>query len=669
MRWSRRVHPIVLAAVVAFGILTFPGAALAATGNVTFVGAGWGHGVGMSQYGAYGMAAEGRSWTEILAHFYTGTAVAQAATTGDIRVNVAQSSEVAVTPQAIAGGGGIAAFSVPWGVVSMSPGQTWRFRPGGGGAVTIVPPTGSPVSTPSALAITWDPAVTVIANAATGTRYRWGNMWVTSPPGAQTQVAAVNQLPLDPLYLYGIAEVPTSFPADAQLAQATAARSFALRKARAGIRSACDCHVYGDTRDQNFTGWEKLAAGADSWKSAVDLTTGWVVTYAGALAEVYYFSSTGGRTENNEDVWGGTPLPYLRSVDDHWSLNPPNPHRSWTKEVAADQAAATVGLDVLWAVDVSDRTAGGTVRTARFLGLAGGVPAQVSLSGTDMKTRFGLLGARVQAVVVPGSPLAPDRVAECTSRPDFTGDGLPELTVFHPATAGWSVAGVRSGTLGSAWSTPCAGDYTGDGIADFAAFDPTSGTWTIEGATPVAYGAPGDQPVPHNYDCDPGGAYEMAVFRPSTGRWFVRFMSDAGVPYGGPGDVATPTDFDGDRCADLTVFRPAGGMWFVRSIADAGVPFGAPGDVAVPADFTGDGRSEIAVYRPSNGVWYVAGLAPGGISFGAPGDIPVLADYDGDRIADLAVFRPSNATWYVRRIAPGGVPFGAVGDVPVMRWR
>ena len=54
--------------------LAVPAAADAATRNVVR-GAGWGHGIGMSQYGAYGYALEGSGYRGILSHYYSGTSL------------------------------------------------------------------------------------------------------------------------------------------------------------------------------------------------------------------------------------------------------------------------------------------------------------------------------------------------------------------------------------------------------------------------------------------------------------------------------------------------------------------------------------------------------------------------------------------------------------------
>ncbi|MGH3110199.1 MAG: hypothetical protein ACRDQT_04680, partial [Gaiellaceae bacterium] len=62
-----------------------------APGEALFVvsGRGWGHGVGMSQYGAYGMANAGQSYEEILAYYYTGTELGRS-TRSDVRVLLAE---------------------------------------------------------------------------------------------------------------------------------------------------------------------------------------------------------------------------------------------------------------------------------------------------------------------------------------------------------------------------------------------------------------------------------------------------------------------------------------------------------------------------------------------------------------------------------------------------
>ena len=134
-----------------------------------------------------------------------------------------------------------------------------------------------------------------------------------------------NVLRLHDEYLYGIAEVSSSWPTATMQAQIITARSYAYKKLKSGIRSACGCHIYDDPRDQNFTGYAKLAEKSGStnvgalWKAAVDATLvsptqGLALTVAGQVVSAYYSAASGGRTQNNEDVWGGSPLSYTRKI-------------------------------------------------------------------------------------------------------------------------------------------------------------------------------------------------------------------------------------------------------------------------------------------------------------------------------------------------------------------
>ena len=73
----KRLIALTIVPLAAAAVLVAEGPALpaGATSTFTFYGGGWGHGIGMSQYGAYGMASNGASYTGILAQYYTGTAV------------------------------------------------------------------------------------------------------------------------------------------------------------------------------------------------------------------------------------------------------------------------------------------------------------------------------------------------------------------------------------------------------------------------------------------------------------------------------------------------------------------------------------------------------------------------------------------------------------------
>ena len=164
-------------------------------------------------------------------------------------------------------------------------------------------------------------------------------------------------------YLWGIAEVPASFPAAALQAQAIAARTYAAKRA--------DRVLMPTPADQNWNGWKKETEGTNGawglkWKAAVDATSGRVVADAvsGALIDAFYSSSMGGHTEDERYVWG-VEAPFLRAVDDSaWDAASSNPadKRSWAVGVTWATLAARLGFTSISTVSVPPR--GADSRTA-----------------------------------------------------------------------------------------------------------------------------------------------------------------------------------------------------------------------------------------------------------------------------------------------------------------
>ena len=272
----------------------------------TFVvrGRGWGHGVGMCQWGAYGQARRGVSYKKILAHYYRGTKLVETETSSvrillaDGRQKVTVGSEV---PFRLLDGKGEIHELEP-GSYSMSPTFKVALDPG--------------------LPRRALPGPLIFLHGAEpldleGRLYR-GNLQLRRIDG---RLQVVNVVGVDP-YIRGVVseEVPEDWPLEAVKAQAVAARSYAL--AQSGERSAI---LYADTRSQVYGGVE---AESDVGDAAVAGTKRQILTYDGNVANTFFFSSSGGRTANVEDVFGGgTPIPYLVSVpdpDDKWS-----PHHRW----------------------------------------------------------------------------------------------------------------------------------------------------------------------------------------------------------------------------------------------------------------------------------------------------------------------------------------------------
>jgi stage II sporulation protein D len=267
-------------------------------------GKGWGHGIGMPQYGAYGYALHGKDYRWILAHFYQGTEPASASkTTIRVLLDARRTSVTIASPSrwTVEDGRG-RSFELAGG--SRTVGTALQVRAEGKRRQLTAPLTfrranGGPLT-------------------IDGDVYR-GKAVVRKPGGL---LAIVNVLGLQP-YLFGV--VPGEMPADWHLealkAQAVAARSYGL--ANRTTNSYFD--VYDDTRDQVYGGvaWEKPRS-----NEAVRTTANEVRTYNGGLATTYFYSSSGGRTANNEDVWTtGSPVPYLRSVRDRWDTI--SPYHRW----------------------------------------------------------------------------------------------------------------------------------------------------------------------------------------------------------------------------------------------------------------------------------------------------------------------------------------------------
>jgi stage II sporulation protein D len=179
-------------------------------------------------------------------------------------------------------------------------------------------------------------------------------------------VLAVNSVGIEQ-YLYGVvpSEMPASWPADALKAQAVVARSYALRSRRPGELY----DVFSDTRSQVYRG---VLAETDATNAAVRGTKSGVVTAGGQIAQTFFFSTSGGRTATNEEAFGGTPISYLRSVDDPYDTL--SPYHDWTARFTAGQARKrlrSVTLGALKGLKVATRTPSGRAASVTVLGSGG----------------------------------------------------------------------------------------------------------------------------------------------------------------------------------------------------------------------------------------------------------------------------------------------------------
>jgi SpoIID/LytB domain protein len=401
----RRIRTAVL--VVAVSAALIPVSTASAGNPVTFYGSGWGHGLGLSQWGAYGLATRGWTSTKILTHFYSGTKVRPIADPpGDIRVALA-TGEDALHLTAEAGAVRLTVKKPVGGtpVGKIPSGDTWVVRSVDGAyevrddAGNVVGGTtwGGPSSDLFATYAKRGARVTVPEGGATYNRGTLEFNLTACTNGCSLRLIA--RVPFEE-YLLGIGEVPSSWPKEALRAQAVAARSFALYKIRKyGLQATCNCHLTDGANDQVYIGWDK-EGGTDGerWVHGVRSTAGSVVTYEGVVALTVFTASDGGHTEDLNVQWG-TPLalyPYLAGVCDPGDYTPANPWTDWSREFTP--AALTTAL-MPYTGDIGavggfgriDRGVSGRIEDAVVRGAAG----EATVSGGELRSALALPDDRV----------------------------------------------------------------------------------------------------------------------------------------------------------------------------------------------------------------------------------------------------------------------------------
>lgn len=128
-----------------------------------------------------------------------------------------------------------------------------------------------------------------------------------------TNVFLINELPFE-MYLYGIAEMPSSWPSEALKTQAVAARTYAVKNWNK--RSPYLYNLRDDVFDQNYTGYYKeMSSYGSNWRSAVQGTSSKVLKYGSDIVSTYYHSTCAGHTLASEEVWVSA-LPYTRAESD-----------------------------------------------------------------------------------------------------------------------------------------------------------------------------------------------------------------------------------------------------------------------------------------------------------------------------------------------------------------
>ncbi len=383
---ARSVLASLLGAVVVVTLCSLPAQAsrtvsesyrVPSGGVLKLSGHGFGHGHGMSQYGARGAARQGLTAAKILAFYYPGTGSGEA--TGRIRVLISADTDgdVQVLP-----GAGLSVRDVSNGRRYLLPApariKTWRLRTVDGATVLdyndgewhVYQGRGTSEITDAAEFFGSDH---VVLRVAGGTRAYRGSLRLSSS-------RTVNKVRLED-YVKGVVprEMPASWESAAVQAQSVAARTYAAFD-RAANESrhyqTCDttsCQVYGG-----------LGSEDPRSNAAVEATAGQVRTYGGEPAFTQFASSSGGWLSAGRQ-------PYLVAKADPYDDFSGNPVHSWrTTLTRAAIQRAYPRLGTLRRVQVTRRDGNGHWHGRVEEMVLVGSRANVRLGGSEFRSRFGL---------------------------------------------------------------------------------------------------------------------------------------------------------------------------------------------------------------------------------------------------------------------------------------
>jgi stage II sporulation protein D len=408
---------VVLAATGILAALIFTSTAVAAPGDFTITGRGYGHGEGMSQWGAWEAAREGVKYDAILSFYYPGTTLGTVSPTQLIKVRLTRSSNSSLCYNRVNLHPTVTDATL---VMHDATGDHTQAVVAGtiintlyvGGKVQVTGVTGSfdwvemrPATTSGRVALS------LYAASTTTTAYAieyWGTIRV-EPNTSATSLRLYNTLLLD-RYVRAVSEIdpgwansalPTQYAPECVKAQQTAARTYA-----AAHSTTVD--LYDNTNDQVYAGytWEATHPGV---VAAADATAGVVITYGGKPISAHFSSSSGGYL--SDSAWSDTSsISYLVAKADPWSLKAPvppwtiSPGYAWsvvfTPANLTTKLAAGVGtvtkIEVI-ARDTAD--AGSHAKTLRITGTTG----STTMAARVFKSRLSLKSTLIVNIAVDNS--------------------------------------------------------------------------------------------------------------------------------------------------------------------------------------------------------------------------------------------------------------------------